>query len=92
MRLQGWGDGRTLALATAPVLDLEPREVGAVLLELGLDLESAIGASNPHSKQLAETPLDGTSKRGNPHDEDRGVSAGDIRAYTYGRHLGCRCG
>jgi hypothetical protein len=51
-------DGRTLALPSAPVLDLEPREVRIVLLELGLFSESAIDASNPHSKQLAKTPLD----------------------------------
>jgi hypothetical protein len=31
--------------------------------------ESAIGASNPHSKQLAETLLDTRSQRGDPHDE-----------------------
>ena len=49
---------RTLALAAALVLDLVPREVGVVLLELGLLTESAIGASNPHSKHLAKTPLD----------------------------------
>jgi hypothetical protein len=49
---------RTLALATAPVLHLVPREVGVVLLEFRLILESAIDASNPHSKQLAKTPHD----------------------------------
>jgi hypothetical protein len=48
---------RTLSLSTAPVLDLVPREVGGVLLELGLIPESAIGASNPHSKHLAKTLL-----------------------------------
>jgi len=47
-----------LSLPAALVLDLVPREVGVVLLELGLLTESAIGASNPHSKHLAKTPLD----------------------------------
>jgi hypothetical protein len=49
---------RTLSLTAASVLDLVPREVCVVLLELGLLAESAICASNPHSKQLAKTPLD----------------------------------
>ena len=49
---------RTLSLPAALVLDLVPREVGVVLLELRLYKESAIDASNPHSKQLAKTPLD----------------------------------
>lgn len=55
---------RTLSLSAALVLDLVPREVGVVLLELGLFPESAICASNPHSKHLAKTPLDKPSKRG----------------------------
>ena len=55
---------RTLSLSAALVLDLVPREVGVVLLELGLFPESAICASNPHSKHLAKTPLDKLSKRG----------------------------
>jgi hypothetical protein len=55
---------RTLSLTAAPVLDLVPREVCVVLLELGLFPESAICASNPHSKHLAKTPLDWQSKRG----------------------------
>lgn len=55
---------RTLSLSAALVLDLVPREVGVVLLELGLFPESAICASNPHSKHLAKTPLDEPSKRG----------------------------
>jgi hypothetical protein len=47
----------TLSLPATTVLDLVPREVGGVLLELGLIPESAIGASNPHSKHLAKTLL-----------------------------------
>ncbi len=75
-------NARTLALSAALVLDLVPREVGIVLLEFGLHPESAICASNPHSKQLAKTPLDWLSKRGNP----RGGYC--CRWYTYERHLG----
>jgi hypothetical protein len=60
--------GHTLALSSAPVLDLEPREVRIVLLEFGLISESAIDASNPHSKQLAKTPLD-SRQGGMSHDE-----------------------
>jgi hypothetical protein len=48
---------RTLSLPATAVLDLEPREVGGVLLNFGLIPESAICASNPHSKHLAKTLL-----------------------------------
>jgi hypothetical protein len=75
----------TLALASTLVLHLVPREVGVVLLEFRLISESAIDASNPHSKQLAKTPLD-SRRSGVSHGEDRGNAASG----TYGRHLdGC---
>lgn len=70
MPIEQLGEIRTLSLSAALVLDLVPREVGIVLLEFGLFPESAICASNPHSKQLAETRLDWPSKRGSPHIED----------------------
>lgn len=61
-----FGNERTLSRAAALVLHLVPGEVGVVLDKLGLFPESAICASNPHSKQLAETP---TNSRGGPHIE-----------------------
>jgi hypothetical protein len=58
-KLQNGGDAHTLALSAALVLNLVPREVRIVLLEFGLNPESAISASNPHSKQLARTQSTG---------------------------------
>lgn len=66
MSAAGFRSVRTLALPAALVLHLVPRVVGVILDELGLFPESAICASNPHSKQLAETPL---NSRGGPHTE-----------------------
>lgn len=79
---------RTLALAAALVLDLVPREVGVVLLELGLFPESAICASNPHSKHLAKTPLDTQSKRGCRNGNGMGDCDCECNSRsTYERHL-----
>jgi hypothetical protein len=78
---------RTLSLPAALVLDLVPREVGVVLLELGLLTESAIGASNPHSKHLAKTPLD-SRRSGLPSWQwNGGVHCGRNSGRTYERHL-----
>ena len=86
-----WRVGRrTFTLTAAPVLDLVPREVRVVLLKLGLFPESAICASNPHSKQLAETPSDRMSKRGCTHNEAEEEIACAIQSIlTVGILTGC---
>ena len=73
--MRGEGSVHTLALATALVLDLVPREVRVILLEFGLIPESAIDASNPRSKQLAKTPLDTRGCGVAHHDAGRGDAA-----------------
>jgi hypothetical protein len=68
---------------------LVPREVGVILLEFGLISESAIDASNPHSKQLAKTPLD-SRRSGVSHGEDRQSNATRIHGIlTVGILTGC---
>lgn len=79
---------RTLALSAALVLDLVPREVRVVLLEFGLISESAIDASNPHSKQLAKTRLD-SRRGGRSHDEDVQSDTAENQGILTKGMLGC---